>query len=86
MQAQAAESSGCAGQFRCFFGEKNLKAFCFESSISKQTSLKHRGLSTSLRRDRANGWVLSECGPYRPVGMNCQRVNGCNGSADYIPR
>jgi len=36
MQAQAAESSGYAGQFRCFFGEKNLKTVRFDSFIFNQ--------------------------------------------------
>jgi hypothetical protein len=30
MQAMAAESSGYAGQFRCF-GKKNFKTFCLNS-------------------------------------------------------
>jgi hypothetical protein len=36
MQAQAAESSGYAGQCRCFFEEKNLKITCFDSFILNQ--------------------------------------------------
>jgi hypothetical protein len=35
MQAQAAELSGQAGKFRCFFGEKSLKTVCFDSFILK---------------------------------------------------
>jgi hypothetical protein len=31
LQAQAAESSGYAGPFCCFFKEKSLKTGCFES-------------------------------------------------------
>jgi hypothetical protein len=34
MQAQAAEFSGYAGKFRCFFGEKSFEAVC--SFILKQ--------------------------------------------------
>jgi hypothetical protein len=33
MQAVAAELSGCAGQFRCFFGEKSFKKVCFDPFI-----------------------------------------------------
>jgi len=36
MQAQAAESSGYAGQFRCFFGKKNLKTVCSDSFMLNQ--------------------------------------------------
>jgi hypothetical protein len=35
MQAVAAELSGYAGKFRCFFGEESLKTVCFESQILK---------------------------------------------------
>jgi hypothetical protein len=35
MQAVAAEFSGYAGQFCCFFGENGLKQFCFNSFILK---------------------------------------------------
>ena len=33
MQAQAAEFSGYAGKFRCFFEEKSFEAVCFDSFI-----------------------------------------------------
>jgi len=36
MRAVAAELSGYAGKFRCFFGEKNLKTVCFDSLILNQ--------------------------------------------------
>ena len=35
MQAQAAEYSGCAGLFRCFFGEKNLNTVCFNQALKQ---------------------------------------------------
>jgi hypothetical protein len=36
MQAVAAEFSGYTGEFYCFFGENDLKQFCFDSFILKQ--------------------------------------------------
>jgi hypothetical protein len=36
MQAAAAELSGYAGKFRCFFGEKSLKTVGFDSLIFNQ--------------------------------------------------
>jgi len=36
MQAQAAEFSGYAGKFRCFFGQKSFETVCFDSFTLKQ--------------------------------------------------
>ena len=47
MQAQAAESSGYAGQFRRFFGKKNLETVCFESLLNEAAT---RSLSAALQK------------------------------------
>ena len=44
MQAVAAELSGYAGKFRCFFGEKGLNTVCFDSIILKQALKQPRSL------------------------------------------
>jgi hypothetical protein len=36
MQAQAAESSGYAGKFRCFLERRVFETVCFDSFILKQ--------------------------------------------------
>jgi hypothetical protein len=36
MQAQAAECSGYAGKFRCFFGEKSFETVCLDSFTLKR--------------------------------------------------
>jgi hypothetical protein len=47
MQAQAAESSGYAGNFRCLFGEKSFEAVCFDSFILKQALRQMRSVCLS---------------------------------------
>jgi hypothetical protein len=44
MQAQAAEFSGYAGKFRCFFGEKSFETVCFDSFILKQAFKQKRSV------------------------------------------
>jgi len=53
MQAQAAEFSGYAGKFHCFFGDKSFEAVCFDSFSLKQALKRTRSVCSRATHGRA---------------------------------